>query len=106
MAHADFADLDRDWTVGDWIVTGSGEAGHVADILESATTGRVHIRIMFARNLGNNEPDLLRIEPGRAGISGIQNWRKATPAEVSDAVARRRRLLNERLDEMVEKVIR
>ncbi len=99
MLSTDFADLQRDWNVGEWIVTGSGEAGHVMDILESPTSGRVHILVMFARNIGNNEPDLLRIDPGKAGISGVQKWRRATRTEVEEAIGMRKMVLNDRIVE-------
>jgi len=82
------------------IVNARGQIGVIIDVLQSTETDNICLHVRFVHNLGNARAyDMLELSPER--MLGVDKWTLATQEELEQAIAKRRRRLDQEIEALL-----
>jgi len=84
------------------IVNANGEIAVIIDVLRSADTGNLVLKVRFTRNIGDSRPyDTLDLTPTKAKLLRVDQWQPATCADLEAAIEKRRSHLEQEISELL-----
>lgn len=84
------------------IVDANGEIAVIMDVLRSADTDNLVLKVRFIRNIGDSRPyDTLDLTPAKAKIMRVDQWQPATRADLEAAIEKRRKYLEQEIADLL-----